>query len=849
MSDDQKNVQEPPSSSMHTSDNEETLKLDPMPDFTAEDYKAFSERVLADEETWISARREELNIKRRKDSGRMADGSYAIGGLVGLALSGGGIRSATFSIGVMQALAAHGLMKHIDILSTVSGGGYAGSALSWWCSKHVHKHSGNVDDAFPFAAVNESGKLPEPDQQDDLKGWHLMRFLREHGDYLTKGRSIGLFMGLAIVIRGIALNLAVWLPLFIVLASVAYTFELPQRIVPFIEEYWPWVALFLIVLFLGYSLSTYRNSQSESIYQTRRKFEYYTGVILLILILAGIYFGIERIINSDYLREFAEIVDFLTGRFGQAGWTLALIGLIIGFRSFTNPGPLAAPTRMVAFGALMLGVFVGVFQLGRDLEHLVRELLQPLPWLSSFLFVQGDGTAADQTAVPPVFQILSTLGVWITLAAGVMFYLYGTRKHSRRQVRFALGSSVLILLIIIGTVWLTYTVGVPCVGHNLALIWAALAGFSLVFGVYVNINYISLHRFYRDRLMETFMPDPSAVKENKATSFARIADVARLSSFKTSQAPYHIINTNAILVNSENKKFRLRKGDNFMLSPLYCGGNAVGWQKTKEYMADRLTMATAVAISGAAANPNANVGGEKGLTTSPLGGFLMSLLNIRLGNWVPNPKLPALYQGLLKPNHFLPSGFYELCKLFGIKKGFREESLFIEISDGGHFENTAMYELFRRRARLIICCDGGADPHFTFSDLNTCLDRVSEDFGVKISLPNGGLNSIVPSVKQPFPANALTTEKPYLVCGITYSNGDTGTLVFIKTALVEGLSLSTLSYRSNEPEFPDESTIDQFFSPMQFDAYRELGFAIGDLVLSDKKLIDDGSLEDFIGTI
>ncbi len=47
----------------------------------------------------------------------------------GLALSGGGIRSATFNLGVIQGLAEHGLLKYLDYLSTVSGGGYIGSWL------------------------------------------------------------------------------------------------------------------------------------------------------------------------------------------------------------------------------------------------------------------------------------------------------------------------------------------------------------------------------------------------------------------------------------------------------------------------------------------------------------------------------------------------------------------------------------------------------------------------------------------------------------------------------------------------------------------------------------------------
>src|SRR5262249_12722235 len=47
----------------------------------------------------------------------------------GLALSGGGIRSATFCFGLLRALGANGALKRFDYLSTVSGGGYVGAAL------------------------------------------------------------------------------------------------------------------------------------------------------------------------------------------------------------------------------------------------------------------------------------------------------------------------------------------------------------------------------------------------------------------------------------------------------------------------------------------------------------------------------------------------------------------------------------------------------------------------------------------------------------------------------------------------------------------------------------------------
>ncbi len=55
------------------------------------------------------------------------------GQTAGLAFSGGGIRSATFHLGVLQKLAEYGLLKQFDYLSTVSGGGYIGSWLARCC--------------------------------------------------------------------------------------------------------------------------------------------------------------------------------------------------------------------------------------------------------------------------------------------------------------------------------------------------------------------------------------------------------------------------------------------------------------------------------------------------------------------------------------------------------------------------------------------------------------------------------------------------------------------------------------------------------------------------------------------
>src|SRR5262249_29689607 len=78
-----------------------------------------ADQINTDEANEVHARREHYRIAT-------AEGMDA----VGLALSGGGIRSATFCLGVVQVLAKRGLLKYVDFLSTVSGGGYTGSFLT-----------------------------------------------------------------------------------------------------------------------------------------------------------------------------------------------------------------------------------------------------------------------------------------------------------------------------------------------------------------------------------------------------------------------------------------------------------------------------------------------------------------------------------------------------------------------------------------------------------------------------------------------------------------------------------------------------------------------------------------------
>ena len=370
------------------------------------------------------------------------------------------------------------------------------------------------------------------------------------------------------------------------------------------------------------------------------------------------------------------------------------------------------------------------------------------------------------------------------------------------------------------------------------MLWGCVA-LSFLTGWYVNLNYISIHRYYRDRLMEAFMPCPNT--DGKPAAAIK-ADKAELSDMWNKHAPYHLVNTNVILVNSDDSRRRVRGGDAFLLSPKYCGSTATGWRKTACYMQkDPLTLATAVAISGAAANPNTGAEGSSP-TRKPLLSLLMALLNVRLGYWVPHPN-PDKSRSQKVGNHFR-AAYHELSP-----RGYKEHQKLLQISDGGHFENLGVYELVRRKVKLIICCDGSADPAFSFSDLQVLVRRIDTDFGAKIKFDkNNYLERIIPRDPDPqkvidrdpntdaYPVGIKFAERGYIKGKIIYPDGTKGTLILLKTTMIKGLGIRLKGYKGANPDFPDQSITDQFFDEEQFEAYRELGYEIARRMINDPRI-------------
>ena len=132
----------------------------------------------------------------------------------GISISGGGIRSASFALGILQALNAQKVLPKIDYLSTVSGGGYIGSSWTWF---NYLKRLGKLGDTgedyfFPFGVCDEGARSNNLSIQSSI-----LSYLRQHANYLVPGFGLNYFSGFAVVFRNMLLPLLVYISMAVVL--------------------------------------------------------------------------------------------------------------------------------------------------------------------------------------------------------------------------------------------------------------------------------------------------------------------------------------------------------------------------------------------------------------------------------------------------------------------------------------------------------------------------------------------------------------------------------------------------------------------------------------------------------
>jgi hypothetical protein len=204
------------------------------------------------------------------------------------------------------------------------------------------------------------------------------------------------------------------------------------------------------------------------------------------------------------------------------------------------------------------------------------------------------------------------------------------------------------------------------------------------------------------------------------------------------------------------------------------------------------------------------------------------MLNVRLGYWLANPK----QLGELK-KHAIRRRWSKIGLPFFIVEALgwtNEKGSNVYLTDGGHVENLGIFELLRRRCKVIVAVDSDMDPSLTFPSLIGLQVMARIDLGVRIELP------LVPLQKS---ARGITSKSlrgdseetgecgPHAAIGlIRYDNDETGVLIWLKASLSGDENDYILDYKRRHEPFPHETTVDQFFSEEQFEVYRSLGFHV-----------------------
>ncbi|MFL6844172.1 MAG: patatin-like phospholipase family protein [Allosphingosinicella sp.] len=391
----------------------------------------------------------------------------------------------------------------------------------------------------------------------------------------------------------------------------------------------------------------------------------------------------------------------------------------------------------------------------------------------------------------------------------------------------------------------------------------------------IQVNRFSLNGFYRNRLARAFLGGARRKRRPDPFTGLDAADNVRLYHLTpvagAAAVLYPVVNIALNVTKSEKLAWQERKAESFVFSPKFSGsamltpcdsktgeltpqsepgtaaaplpgetaprvpGERLGEPSGAFIASDvyggnepdlamggsGVSLATAISISGAAASPN------MGYHTSPATAFLMTLFNVRLGAWLPNPaQAEKLGEDIKRsgPNDSLRAILRELAGATD------DRGRDIYLSDGGHFENLGLYEMVRRRCKYVMVSDAGADPDCSFEDLGNAVRKIKIDLDIDIAFEELRISSRNNPIHPQYAYAIGTIEYPEA----RYSGAEPetaearrdriGHLLYVKPSYFGELPVDVRSYAAKSPTFPHESTADQFYSESQFESYRRLGY-------------------------
>ena len=827
--------------------------------------------------------------------------------LVGLAFSGGGIRSATFNLGILQALAELDVLRFVDYLSAVSGGSYIASWLAAWSKRQTDGILRVQRWLAPF-------RSPDPSRREVFPIW----FLRKYSNYLTPRASMfsaDTWTMAAIWLRNTALNLIILLLSLITVlvaphwaskvaelnritqdksglaiiaaillaagilagaslanferdrfgrlrrgasssplitqSGIQWTIVVPLMLAAWIGAMcltpkdkatappWTrdniteasfvilWLALFMAQLWGRFQRCFYDRDVSAKSWRWRRWADCIVVICSALAAAAGgVFIGKSAVWMAAWPDKTRSIETFGPSLLlaGLAAMVTVQIGLLgVNFPDERREWWARLTAWLIIYSLAWAGLF-GVSLFGHDMVkavaskgilawHRIGGWMALLAWAGSTIWGLVVGYSSKTPASGPVTSGKATkvamIGAPYVFIIGLLFLLsYGTEALLRRNP-------------CVETVWLLPL----CILTSVLLV--LLASWR------IDVNEFSMHHFYRNRLIRAYLGASHEGRiPNRFTGFDRTDDIP-IAELQTQAknleelpspyyGPYLLVNTTMNVVKGEELAFQERKAESFTFGPLYSGCEYVGSKSgyhgnlepfgyrptnTYAFRGNGIGLGTTMAISGAAINPN------MGYQSSPPLAFLMTLFDVRLGWWLGNPHHRRTWR-----RHSPRCGLlYLLTELMGSASA---TSAYINLSDGGHFENMGLYELVRRRCRFIILCDAEEDAKFGFEGLGNAVRKCRTDFNVDIILP---LQEIRP---------VKLGKGSHAHCGIGQIHypgavPEYGVLLYIKPSLTNDEPDDVREYAWHHTEFPHQTTLDQWFNESQFESYRALGYHIG----------------------
>jgi Patatin-like phospholipase len=744
---------------------------------------------------------------------------------VGLALSGGGVRSAAFSLGVTQALNLADVFGRIDYLSTVSGGGYIGSTIT------------------AGMTLDPRGRFPVPSElrRDEPP---VVQHIRDYSNYLIPHGFGDVIRSAAVYLRGLAANVLLILPWLLLAATITILFYPTRDSLKTAGPLVTWWTKLSTLPFL-------KNLTAIGYVIGLKQYFIATCILLGLLFVALLAWSIRRSMQSAVNQP--EIPGFLSSLFF---WFLIAVGVVafcelqpfildalfrVQDSDHSHPDkttfglfikwlqsiiiwltPIAAVVGL--WGNKLTWMVKGVTENSKFTQKLKRVAIKALiyvagavvPILVWFIYLQfafdGIYHCRDEAASRCVTQVeaphwLIRLADWFVDKIP-QIGIDGSHWLQAQTIK-----------------WMDGTLPSIDSAHDFYALWSF---YLLVFVVLALVSWLlepnanSLHRLYRDRLSKAFLVCPT---ERSIDPDATIETIKRLPLNKLAnvKAPYHLINAALNIQSSRAANRRGRNADFFLFSGEFVGSRSTGYVKTAEMerQSPEVDVATAMAISGAAAASNMGTSSIRWVSPS------LAILNVRLGYWLRNPGFMFGVSSLWRKLHDV-FNLYFLYEMFGL---LSEKRPFVYLTDGGHVENLGAYELLRRRCCLLIIVDAEADNGMHFESL-VRLERYARiDLGIRLELPWQEIRSATLEISKQMqergdPGALLSRTGPHCAIGKIYYPEGEGRILYVKSSLTGDESNYVIDYKRRNPSFPHETTGDQFFTEEQFEAYRALGFHV-----------------------